>query len=204
MRHLSRLFIFALLSACAQKNTPNQDITTAVDSTQVVNEKMAVENQNTLVQAKKYRFLIPGEFCVALDGQFVDTNLVSNYLNLNNGQFIAKQYLIEDALYWAVQNKLDNQHCAMYDSHILTRDENGNFIDVFGDLMPDISLYSFYDFGDKQVSQLEGDEETFFAGYQYHFEKDDSLGVQFMFCNGRDSVDTYQLNENGKQLFLVF
>ena len=151
-----------------------------------------------LAKAEKHRFYMPAIFTHTFK-EDVDVSVDENFLSVDEGQLVAKKYWYNGQEITAItfaymspdQNMMRNA------SHVLGRNENGDIVDLMDAVFPEIDVYAFYSFKDKALKQLEGDEQTVFAGYKLDLSKDDSLGVQFMFCNKKDEADTDSLNKDG-------
>lgn len=147
---------------------------------------------------------IPKEYqLIQIDSNFVyQLNLNESYCAYNNADFEAA--INESKSLIAINNNIKNDVCYEYKSFLLQQNEVGEWKDVFEILYPDLNIYAFYGFEDKQVGQFEGDEKTVFAGFKFHFDKADSIGVQFMFCNLSNAANTKKLNEEGKVIYKAF
>jgi hypothetical protein len=198
MRLLPLLFVLAI-TACNTNNSSNYLSEEELnDSTSTIN----IEALVTMTKAKTYRFYIPNIYTLNIKGPTIDTILSSNYLSLNDGKFIATLYADEAGnKLTAINRFVSTELCIQYFSSILKNDSNGIPVNIFEEAFPNLSAYSFYDFEDKFLKQLEGDEETAFAGYRLNLSKADSIGVQFMFCNKKNSVNSDFMNENGNIIF---
>lgn len=204
MKKLFFIYLSILLFAC--NNNQDYKISEA-------DQQIALEAANKIVKEKNLN--IDSFLLKTIDKKFItyktneiDKSLISmniDYLSFNNKAFEAKllKTTQNDSII-AINNIIEDVNCNNYEAFILKQDINGEWHDVFESLYPDLSIYSFYGFEDKQVGQLEGDEKTVFAGYKFHFDKADSLGVQFMFCNLNSVKNTKKLNENGKIIYTSF
>lgn len=196
---MKQLFFIALTSLIFACNSPQNPI-------EALDEEKTVESVTSDFVEEKPNLLlqIPDKFMLVEinpNGNYQDS-LTQNYWAYNNQDFEAKINNNESLI--AINNKLANGDCIDYKSFLLEKDNNGNWINVFDKIFPELNIYSFYSFGDKRVNQLEGDEKTVFAGYKFHFDKMDSLGVQFMFCNKNSKESTEKLNTNGKIIYKAF
>lgn len=202
MKNYIPLFLFLFLVACNSAATPKfireADIN---DPDSTIN----VEALVTLKKAKTYRFYIPSAFMSDQTIPAIDTSLSSNYLLLKNGNLEAKFYKDEFGNELLAINSIRmGEKCKQYFSYILQQGSAPQEMNQFETVFPNLSAHSFYEFGDKFLNQLEGDEQTAFAGYHLDLSKADSLGVQFMFCNENNSVNTEFLNSNGKIIYKGF
>ena len=193
-------FIFALiLSACKLSSSPKFISEEELNDTA---STINVAELVTLKKAKTYRFYIPSAFTSDPRGPNIDTLLSSNYLRFDNGDFEAKFYADENGTeFLAINGVLSSENCLGYFCFILKQNENGIPTNKFESIFPKLSAHSFYDFGDKHLSQFEGDEQTIFSGYRLDLNKADSLGVQFMFCNQNNSINSEYLNSSGKIIY---
>lgn len=193
MRLWTPIIISLLVIACSQHRGQEAELILP-DSA----DSIAIEHGSVLEKAENYRFYIPGIFTHNFKTD-IDTSVSTNFLNIGNGKLLAKKYFKEGQEYTAItfQYVSSEQGIEKSASHILTRNEEGDLVDVMNIIFPELDVYAFYDFSDKALKQLEGDEQTVFAGYQLDLSKEDSLGVQFMFCNKKDSFNTQLLNDVG-------
>lgn len=193
MRLWTPIIMSFLLVACSQYSGQEAELILpdTADST-------ALEHGAVLEKAENFRFYIPGIFTHDFKND-IDTSVADNFLNVGNGKLLAKKYFRGEQEYTAItfQYVSTEQGIKKSASHVLTRNEEGDVVDVMSTLFPELDVYAFYDFEDKALKQLEGDEQTVFAGYQLDLSKEDSLGVQFMFCNKKDSFNTQLLNDVG-------
>ena len=192
MRLILPIIASLLVFACSQQ--PQIEAEQIVENT---TDSLEVFEGSTLKKAESYRFYIPGIFTNNFK-QAIDTNVPKNFLNVNNGQLIAKKYWYNEQELTALSyDYKSDQGIERSASHLIVRDEKGDIVDVMDAIFPEMDVYAFYDFGDRHLKQLEGDEQTVFAGYKLDLSKTDSLGVQFMFCNKMDAADTDSLNADG-------
>jgi len=202
MRLLIPIFLSLFHIAC----------TTSPASTYISEEELNDSTSNiniaelvTLKKGTTYRFYIPSAFTSDPKGPNIDTLLSTNYLSLEDGNFEAKFYTNENGdKFLAINGLVSNEKCLAYFCFILQQNENGIPSSQFESIFPNLSAHSFYKFGDKYLNQLEGDEQTIFSGYRLDLSKTDSLGVQFMFCNQKNSVNSAFLNNNGKIIYKNF
>jgi hypothetical protein len=192
-----RLWIPVIISffimACTQDLPKEGELIKAnsIDSTDIMDGPI-------LEKASLYRFYIPGIFTHNFK-EDIDVSTEENTLSVDNGQLVAKKYRYKEQELTAISFEYSSpeQGIIKSASHLLSRDENGDLVDLMDEVFPELDVYAFYGFKDKKLKQLEGDEQTVFAGYHLDFSKTDSLGVQFMFCNKKDPADTDSLNMDG-------
>lgn len=172
-------------------------------------EKVVPSSFESLEKEKTYRFyeLIPEKYILysAIDkevfGASQGSYLDQNYFSLEDKSFEARLYKDLDGEFIAINNVKVEENCTRYQAFLLRKSEEGLWEDQFNNYYPNISLYSFYSFEDLETKQLEGDEETVFAGYNFDLSSASKLGLQFMFCNLRDAENTKLLNLNAKRIY---
>ncbi len=197
MKNTLFIFLVSLLIAC-NSSTPMEDNVAEVDNNETAEVTKQMEEPLSLL------LQIPEEYIlVEIDpNENYEDSLTANYWSYNNANFEAM--VNEEQNLIAVNNLIDNGDCYEYKNFLLQQDGNGDWLDVFNEFFPDLSLYSFYGFEDRVVGQFEGDEKIVFAGYQFHFDKVDSVGIQFMFCNLNSEENTQELNKNGRIIYKGF
>lgn len=194
--------ILSLCIACSSSTSEENKLPNNVENT----DSSSTEN---LQKGKSANFfeLIPPEYILyhSIDkeslGASQDSSFDQNYFSLENKSFEARLYKDLNGEFIAVNNVDVEDDCTRYQAFLLRKNKDGFWEDQFNVFYPNLSLYSFYSFEDEETKQLEGDEETVFAGYYFDLKSADKLGIQFMFCNLRDAENTKYLNMNAKRIY---
>lgn len=195
MRLILLTVLGVLMYSCQQASEQAEEASEITSSEEKI-------GQETL---EPYLFYIPGEYLIPPQDTLINVRHAENYFNSPEWGIEAKNYWDSDSTWYVALNRKDfDGTCWFYEALLLHMKESNTYEDVREYFFFQLNAYDFYTFEDRPLMQLEGDEETYFSGYRWDLSQDDELGIQFMFCNAKDSVNTYELNQAGKVIYYEF